>query len=161
MLLEQIIKKTLYNFLREREEDNSNELPDDSQQEEKPSVIKSDITLFHWSPEENLTKDRVDPFRIGSSQNKKRYFSLPDSQKPAGLYTTISPNSFYGRLSKPKRGPNDPPLPAETTKKNLYIINMKDVKFFDGRNLGSTTDRIPQGVLMELKDEGYDVIVGR
>ena len=121
----------------------------------KPRTLSNDIRLYHYSRSSDLSKETVDPFRVGKSQFKKRMSGMEEKDLPSGFYTTLSPNSFYGKLKR-KEG-----VPIAGEDKKLFIVDLKDVNYYDITKEYQVSDRIPQGRLKELKDQGYDVLVGR
>jgi hypothetical protein len=121
----------------------------------KPRTLSEDIKVYHYSRSNDLSADTIDPFRTGQSQLKKRMLGMDKEDLPSGFYTTLSPNSFYGKLKRNEG------VPIVGEERNLFIINMEDVNYYDITEEYSVSDRIPQRRLKELKDKGYDIVVGR
>jgi len=112
--------------------------------EVKPSEEKDYNTLYHNSLNQNLKLEDIDLLRKGQSQLKRSMKDLPEELQPSGFYTTDDVMSrFMGGTSK-------------------YSFKFpKNAKVKDLAAEGRITDRLGKKELIDLRNQGYDIIKGK
>jgi hypothetical protein len=112
--------------------------------EVKPFEEKDYNTLYHNSSNENLKLEDIDLLRKGQSQLKRSMKDLPEELQPSGFYTTDDVMSrFMGGTNK-------------------YSFKFpKNAKVKDLAAEGRVTDRLGKKELIDLKNQGYDIIKGK
>jgi hypothetical protein len=112
--------------------------------EVKPSEEKDYNTLYHNSLNENLKLEDIDLLRKGQSQLKRSMKDLPEELQPSGFYTTDDVMSrFMGGTNK-------------------YSFKFpKNAKVKDLAAEGRITDRLGKKELIDLRNQGYDIIKGK
>ena len=110
----------------------------------KPSEEKDYNTLYHNSLNENLKLEDIDLLRKGKSQLKRSMKDLPEELQPSGFYTTDDVMSrFMGGTNK-------------------YSFKFpKNAKVKDLAAEGRVTDRLGKKELIDLRNQGYDIIKGK
>lgn len=113
-------------------------------EEVKPAEEKDYNTLYHNSTAENLKLEDIDLLRKGQSQLKKSMKNLPEELQPSGFYTTDDVMSrFMGGTNK-------------------YSFKFpKNAKVKDLAAEGRVTDRLSKKELVDLRNQGYDIIKGK
>ena len=112
--------------------------------EVKPSEENDYNTLYHNSSNENLKLEDIDLLRKGQSQLKRSMKDLPEELQPSGFYTTDDVMSrFMGGTNK-------------------YSFKFpKNAKVKDLAAEGRITDRLGKKELLDLRNQGYDIIKGK